>query len=239
MDGYRNRALKKNKVKFEDLGRMEYAEAWQYQTVLHQSLIERKKEEIKDAPVHSLLFVEHPHVYTLGKSGSPDHLLVGEAERKEKGIEFFKINRGGDITYHGPGQIVVYPIFDLDYFKTDVRWFVYTLEEAVIRTIRAYGVKGKRIDGYTGVWIDSQPDEMEKKICALGVHLSRWVSLHGIAFNVNTDIDLFKMIVPCGISDEKKTVTTLSKEIGKTLDMDEVKNRLKDNLASLFELEFV
>lgn len=228
----------KNKVLFEDLGKMPYEEAWDYQTFLHQALIERKRKDTSSPPLHHMLFVEHPHVYTLGKSGSQDHLLVNKEERKEKGIEFFKINRGGDITYHGPGQIVVYPIFDLDHFKKDVRWFVYTLEEAVIKTMEEYGVKGKRLEKYTGVWLDVEEGEKEKKLCALGIHLSRWVSLHGIAFNVNTDLNLFNMIVPCGISDENKGVSSLSKEVGHTLDLEEVKEKLKKHLKKLFDFEW-
>jgi lipoyl(octanoyl) transferase len=231
--------LKKNKVKFEDLGNMSYKDAWAYQTKLHEALIERKKTDQNEPPVHSLLFVEHPHVYTLGKSGSMDHLLVDEEQREKRGIDFFKINRGGDITYHGPGQIVVYPIFDLDHFKNDVRWYVETLEEAVIRTMAEYGVKAKRMEKHTGVWVATEPGQLERKVCALGVHLSRWVSLHGIAFNVNTDLDLFKMIVPCGIADANKTVSSLSRELGQELDYDEVKAKLKNNLADLFNLEFV
>lgn len=218
---------------------MAYEEAWDYQTKLHQALIERKRMEVPGVPEHHLLFVEHPPVYTLGKSGSMDNLLVDEKTREEKGISFYKINRGGDITYHGPGQIVVYPIFDLDHFKTDVRWYVYHLEEAVIQTIKQYGINGKRMEKHTGVWIDAGPGEPERKICAVGVHISRWVSLHGIAFNVNTNLDFFNMIIPCGIADRNKTVASLSNEVGRTLDMDEVKEKLKVEFAKQFDFDFM
>lgn len=229
----------KNKVQFEDLGRMPYQEAWDYQTSLHEALIERKRLETPGTPTHHLLFVEHPPVYTLGKSGSVDNLLVDDQTRTEKGISFYKINRGGDITYHGPGQIVVYPIFDLSYFKSDVRWFVHQLEETVIRTLQDFGVRGKRMDKHTGVWIEKQPGELERKICAIGVHLSRWVSLHGIAFNVNTDLDFFNMIIPCGIADENKTVTSLAKETGNEQNIIEVKELLKNEFAKQFNFDFV
>jgi lipoyl(octanoyl) transferase len=226
-------------VKFEDLGRMPYKEAWDYQTGLHNALIDRKRRGEAGSPTHHLLFVEHDPVYTLGKSGSMDNLLVDDKTMDEKGVSFFKINRGGDITYHGPGQIVVYPIFDLDYFKTDVRWFVHHLEETVIQTIAAYGVKGKRNEKHTGVWIENERGSQEKKICALGVHLSRWVSLHGIAFNVNTDLDFFDMIIPCGIADRDKTVTSLSRETGKSMNLTEVKDLLKQAFAKQFDFEYL
>jgi lipoyl(octanoyl) transferase len=218
---------------------MAYQEAWDYQTRLHDALIERKRKEEPGAPVHHLLFVEHPPVYTLGKSGSLSNLLIDEDTRSEKGISFYRINRGGDITYHGPGQIVVYPIFDLDHFRTDVRWYVHHLEEAVIQTMKQYGVQGKRMEKHTGVWIDVGPGEPERKICAVGVHLSRWVSLHGIAFNVNTDLEYFNMIIPCGITDRNKTVASLSNEVGRSLDMDEVKGRLKLEFAKQFDFDFI
>ena len=229
----------RNKVIFEDLGKMSYEEAWDYQTKLHNELIEHKRSDSNTEPAHHLLFVEHPHVYTLGKSGTKENLLIDDEQMEEKGIEFFRINRGGDITYHGPGQIVAYPIFDLDYFKNDVRWYVDLLEEAVINTIAKYGLKGKRIEKYTGVWIDDPESEIERKICAIGVHLSRWVSLHGLAFNVNTDLDLFKMIIPCGIEDRNKSVTSLAKELGEEVDYEEVKATLKGEFSRLFELEFI
>lgn len=231
--------MSRNKVLFEDLGSMAYQEAWDYQTELHEALIERKRNELPGDPIHHLLFVEHPHVYTLGKSGSMDNLLVDDEKREEKGISFYKINRGGDITYHGPGQIVVYPIFDLSYFKTDVRWFVHQLEETVIATLKKYGVDGKRMEKHTGVWVEPKAGEKERKICAIGVHLSRWVSLHGIAFNVNTDLDFFNMIIPCGIADDNKTVASLAHETGHTQDIGEVKQHLKEEFAKQFDFDFV
>lgn len=218
---------------------MAYQDAWDYQTELHNALIERKRNEVAGDPVHHLLFVEHPHVYTLGKSGSMENLLVDDQKREERGISFYKINRGGDITYHGPGQIVVYPIFDLSYFKTDVRWFVHQLEETVIATMKHYGVEGKRMEKHTGVWVKTKAGEKERKICAIGVHLSRWVSLHGIAFNINTDLEFFNMIIPCGIADPNKTVASLAEETGQTRDLEEVKTLLKEQFAVHFDFDYV
>ena len=240
--------MSKEKVYFENLTGLTYQEAWDYQTVIHKKLIEHKRskrnmsQEDLDAyrQEHRLLFCEHKHVYTLGKSGSIDHLLIDEEKIDQEEIEFFKINRGGDITYHGPGQLTGYPIFDLDHFFNDVHMYVRFLEEAVIMLLEDYGLKGERIDGYTGVWIipedNSQP---ARKICAIGVHLSRWVSMHGFALNVNTDLSYFNYIIPCGIQDENKTVTSLQSELGKLIPMDEVKERLKRNFAVLFDYEYV
>lgn len=229
-------------VRFEDLGGIRYADAWAYQETLHKELIDRKlanRDRSRDGQPtepqrHYLLFCEHPPVYTLGKSGSVDHLLLSEQELKKEGFEFFKINRGGDITYHGPGQIVGYPIFDLDCFFTDVHRYVRYLEEAIIRTIAEYGLAGKRIEGYTGVWLDPGEGRPQRKICAIGVHLSRWVTMHGFAFNVNSDLSHFGHIVPCGIQDEDKAVTSLQAEVGGPLNMEEVKARVRDHLADLF-----
>lgn len=225
-------------VKFWDLGKMSYQEAWDFQTELHQGLIQNKRADYPEQQVHHLLFVEHPHVYTLGKSGSFDHLLLNESELEEREIEFYKINRGGDITYHGPGQIVAYPILDLDLFFTDVHKYVRFLEEAVIRLLAIYGIEGKRIEGYTGVWIEGQDEQPNRKICAIGVHLSRWVTLHGLALNVKTDLGYFGNIIPCGIQDDDKVVTTMEKECGKVLDYDQCKVQLKTIFAELFEFEF-
>lgn len=224
---------------------MPYQEAWNLQTELQQASIAhklalRKLEEAARAEQqrkHHLLFCEHPHVYTLGKSGSADHLLLNELGLKEKGVTFFKINRGGDITYHGPGQIVGYPIFDLDGFFTDVHKYVRFIEEAVIRTLGDYGLAGKRIKGFTGVWLEASEGQPKRKICAIGVHLSRWVSMHGFAFNINTDLKYFDYIVPCGITDKDKVVTSLERELGTTIDLEEVKQRLKGHFAELFDFE--
>lgn len=230
------------KVIFQDLGRISYKTAWDYQQERLRELIDRKlanrklsEEDSEFSPYHHyLLFCDHPHVYTLGKSGSTDHLLLSEAELDERGIEFFKINRGGDITYHGPGQIVGYPIFDLDRFFTDVHKYVRFLEEAIIRTVAEYGLEGMRVEGFTGVWLDATETQPKRKICAIGVHLSRWVTLHGFAFNVNSDLSYFRNIVPCGIDDSDKDVTSLDAELGKKIDIKEVKEKVKKHFAELF-----
>jgi lipoyl(octanoyl) transferase len=181
--------------------------------------------------LNHLLFCEHPHVYTLGKSGKESHLLLNNEELKDKNAVFYKINRGGDITYHGPGQLVVYPILDLEHFFTDIHKYMRLLEEAVIHTIAAYGLKGDRIEGMTGVWLDVGTPK-ERKICALGVKASRWVTMHGIGFNVNTDLDYFSNIVPCGIED--KAVTSMKKELGITVNMEDVKAILLQSLKESF-----
>lgn len=232
------------RVVFEDLGRRDYQDAWDYQTDVHRHLIERKRsygwERAPSPPEHRVLFVEHDHVYTLGKSGSEDHLLLDEAGLRARGVTFYRINRGGDITYHGPGQIVGYPILDLDWFFNDVRRYVWSLEEAVIRTLGDYGLDAERYDGYTGVWLPpGRPSEFHpaglawRKICAIGVHLSRWVTLHGFAFNVNTDLSYFRGIVPCGIASGDHEVTSLAGELGRPAALTEVKARLRDHLAAV------
>lgn len=234
------------KVQFIDLGRIKYQEAWDFQTVKHKALVDLKmknrslaKQDLPtEHPTHYLIFCEHPPVYTLGKSGSFEHLLLNEQELEEQGFEFFKINRGGDITYHGPGQIVGYPIFDLEYFFTDVHKYVRYLEEAVILTLNDYGLEGIRVKGYTGVWLDQTDVLPQRKICAIGVHLSRWVSMHGFAFNINSNLQHFRNIVPCGINDENKAVTSLEVELGHKVSMEEVKKKLKKYYAALFEFQF-
>ncbi len=233
------------RVWFRDLGLIPYREAWELQTALHRELLQRKLANRGRPPeevvpqVHHLLFCTHPHVYTLGKSGSMAHLLLSQDELRARGIEFFEINRGGDITYHGPGQVVGYPIFDLDEFFTDVHRYVRTLEEVIIRTLAEYGLKGMRIPKYTGVWLEATEVWPQRKICAIGVHLSRWVSMHGFAFNVNTDLTYFGHIVPCGIRDENKAVTSLALELGREVDEAEVKTALKRHFAELFAFEWV
>lgn len=229
-------------VLFEDLGRCDYQTAWDYQTSLHKALIEHKLANREAAAgtysqAHHLLFVEHPPVYTLGKSGSLDHLLLTEADMAERGIQFFPINRGGDITFHGLGQIVGYPILDLECFFTDVHRYVRFLEEMVIRTLAVYGLKGYRIEGYTGVWLGEQPPY--RKICAIGVHLSRWVTLHGFAFNIHTDLSYFDHIVPCGIQDADKTVTSLQLELQRPVDIAVVKAQLKHHFSAIFDCKLV
>ena len=229
------------KVHFQDLGLIDYSNAWDLQRKLFQETIDRKianrslTEHEQIGTEDHLLFCEHPHVYTLGKSGKQQNLLLNEEELKERGVQFFPIDRGGDITYHGPGQIVGYPIFDLDHHFTDIHRFLRTLEEAVIGTLEAYQIKAGRIEGLTGVWLDWNDPLKARKICAFGIRASRWVTMHGFAFNVNTDLSYFDNIVPCGIAD--KGVTCMAKELGGLLDLDEVKLRLKLELADLFDVE--
>lgn len=228
-------------VRYQDLGLMRYQDAWDYQTALHRQLVGNKLANRHLQPLnypqqHHLLLVEHPPVYTLGKSGHKENLLLSLEELEARGIEYFPINRGGDITYHGPGQIVGYPILDLECFFTDVHRYVRNIEETIIRVLAEYGVNGLRIQGYTGVWVES-PEKAGgfAKICAIGVHLSRWVTLHGWAFNVNTDLSYFNHIVPCGIADEDKSVTSLQTLLGHRLDMREVKEQLRRHFADVFE----
>ena len=234
-------ATTKPLVRFRDLGRRDYQWAWDHQTAVHKDLVARKKAagwtRPELAPPHQLLFVEHDHVYTLGKSGSVEHLLYSERELRERGVQFYRINRGGDITYHGPGQIVGYPILDLDWFFNDVKRYVASLEEAVIRTLDTYGVTATRYEGYTGVWLPPTDALPWRKICAIGVHLSRWVTLHGFAFNVNTDLSYFRGIVPCGIARGDHEVTSLAVELGATQDLEQVKSRLRQNLAHVLDFE--
>lgn len=228
-------------VHFHDWGLVDYAEAWDRQTRLFQATIDRKIAN-REKPVEEqlatedhLVFCEHPHVYTLGKSGKQGHLLLNEDGLREKGVQFFPIDRGGDITYHGPGQLVGYPIFDLDHHFTDIHRFLRTLEEAVLGTLEVYGIKGGRIDGLTGVWLDADQPAKARKICAFGIRASRWVTMHGFAFNVNTDLSYFNNIVPCGIAD--KGVTSLAAELGRPVDMAEVKARLRIELGDLFDVD--
>lgn len=228
------------KVVFQDLGLIDYKKAWDYQEQLFDSIIQIKRSnrrENKDEATPSyLLFCEHPHVYTLGKSGDEKNLLVNEEYLKSRGATFHKINRGGDITYHGPGQIVGYPILDLENFFTDIHKYLRFLEEAVILTLKEYGLESSRSDGETGVWLDVGTDKA-RKICALGVRSSRWVTMHGFAFNVNSDLSYFGNIIPCGIVD--KSVTSMHKELGRELDMKEVKEKVKHHLAAIFEMELI
>lgn len=234
-------------VNYKDLGTVPYQEAWDYQQKLLAAVIDTKRQNRERnekgeslLPIrHYLLFCAHPPVYTLGRSGSMENLLLDERKLQEKGIEFFKINRGGDITFHGPGQVVGYPIFDLDDFFTDVHRYVRYLEEAVILTLAEYGIEGERLEGYTGVWLPEKSGLPKRKICAIGVHLSRWVTMHGFAFNVNTNLDYFRHIVPCGIKEQDKDVTSLATELGTTIDEAAVKEKLKRHFAELFGFEFV
>ena len=226
------------KVEYIDWGLVDYQEAWSRQETIFNETVALKTQNRSngtdlDTPNY-LIFCEHPHVYTLGKSGKPENLLLDEGELKDKQATYYKINRGGDITYHGPGQIVGYPILDLDNFFTDIHLYLRTLEEAVILTLSDYGIEAGRYPGFTGVWLDAD-NEKARKICALGVRCSRWVTMHGFAFNVNTNLDYFKNIVPCGIDD--KDVTSMQRELGREVDMEEVKGRLKTNIAQLFLMQ--
>ncbi len=227
-------------VNFLDWGLLDYQEAWDRQEELFNATVALKTrnrtEQLALQTPNYLVFCEHPHVYTLGKSGSPENLLLDELGLREKQATYYKINRGGDITYHGPGQIVGYPILDLDNFFTDIHLYLRTLEEAVILTLVDYGIEAGRYPGYTGVWLDAD-NERARKICAMGVRCSRWVTMHGFAFNVNADLDYFRHIVPCGIDD--KDVTSMQRELGRQLDMEEVKIRLRGHIASLFHMRLV
>jgi lipoyl(octanoyl) transferase len=228
------------KVVFQDLGLIDYVKAWDYQEKRFNEILDVKKKNRKknrqDPTLSYLLFCEHPHVYTLGKSGDENNLLVNEDYLKSRGATFYKINRGGDITYHGPGQIVGYPILDLDNFFTDIHKYLRYLEEAVILTLVDYGIESTRSDGETGVWLDVGSEDA-RKICALGVRSSRWVTMHGFAFNVNCDLSYFGNIIPCGIVD--KAVTSMQKELGMKVDMQEVQQKLKGHLKKLFDFQFV
>jgi lipoyl(octanoyl) transferase len=230
-------------VYFRDLGRMDYQAAWDLQENLLKENVALKSAAWNAAgnrpsgdstTRHHLLFVEHPPVYTLGKSGHEEHVLLSSEELQKQGLSFFRTNRGGDITYHGPGQVVGYPILDLEKFYTDIGKYLRSLEEVIILTIAEYGLQGERSAGETGVWLDPSVRGRERKICAMGVRCSRWVTMHGFALNVNTDLSYFGNIVPCGIPD--KQVTSLEKELGWQVPMEEVKNKLKANFEKVFEV---
>lgn len=230
--------MKNKDVIFQDWGLMDYQLAWDKQEAIFAETVDLKTQNRNNgteiAVPNHLIFVEHPHVYTLGKSGKPENLLLDELGLKQKNATYHKINRGGDITYHGPGQLVGYPILDLDNFFTDIHLYLRTLEEAIILTLADYGISSGRYTGFTGVWLDAD-NEKARKICALGVRCSRWVTMHGFAFNVNTDLNYFKNIIPCGIDD--KDVTSMERELGFKLDMEEVKSKLGQHIASLFEMK--
>jgi len=224
------------KIKLIELGLKPYKEAWDYQNKLFQQIIDLKlanrNNETKNPTPNYFIFTEHPHVYTLGKSGDLNNLLLNEKQLEEKGITFFKSNRGGDITYHGPGQIVGYPILDLDNFETDIHKFMRNLEEVVILTIADYGLKGERSEGETGVWLDVGTP-FARKICALGVRTSRWITMHGFALNISTNLGYFDHIIPCGI--RGKAVTSLEVELNKKVKISEVKNKIKTHFTSVFD----
>ncbi len=228
-------------VEFQHLGLIDYQEAWDFQEQLFRKVIEVKLSNRKrNNPVPTpnyLLFCEHNHVFTIGKSGKSEHLLLDQQGLTQNQVKFYQINRGGDITYHGPGQIVGYPILDLDNFFTDIHRYLRTLEEAVIKTLADYEIEAGRIEGLTGVWLDHRPNPgaMPRKICALGVKASRWVTMHGFALNINTDLSYFNHIVPCGIED--KAVTSMAKELDIKLDLNEVSQCLRNHIASEFQMQ--
>ena len=237
--------MNRQQVLFEDLDQGDYQSVWDYQEKLLAKNVEIKSLKYKSEDVlvaeaettHHLLIVEHPPVYTLGKSGDISNLLIDEEERNAKGLEFFKINRGGDITFHGPGQIVMYPILDLEKFYTDIGKYLRNLEEIVIKTLADYGITGDRSKGETGVWLDPSVKGRERKICAIGVRCSRWITMHGLALNVNTNLGYFNNIIPCGIQD--KQVTSIAKELGAEVDFEEVKNKMKKYFEEVFDVELV
>ena len=228
------------KAYFQDIGLIEYNKAWVFQEELFNKTLRVKSKNRNEGTSikteNHLIFCEHPHVYTLGNSGNKENLLVNEDYLRSRGASFYKTNRGGDITYHGPGQIVGYPIFDLDNFFNDIGKYLRLLEESIILTIKEYGLVGERSKGETGVWINvGKPSA--RKICALGVKTSRWVSMHGFAFNINTDLSYFENIIPCGIND--KQVTSLEKELGEKINLEKVKEQLKSNIELVFQLKLV
>ena len=234
----------RQKVFFEDMGIRSYQPSWDYQEALLLKNTQIKwaarqnEQDLKTTQTeHRLLMVEHNPVFTLGKSGKREHVLVSEEQLKNLGIEFFHINRGGDVTYHGLQQIVGYPILDLDKFKTDLGWYLRSLEQVIIDVMAEYGLKGERSDGETGVWLQPEDPFMARKICAMGIKCSRWITMHGFALNVNTDLSHFEFIVPCGI--QGKTVTSLEKELGHTVNYEAVKEKIKKHFQLIFDCELV
>jgi len=226
-------------VKYEDIGLRDYKETWDYQASLFKELIVSKKETEKGSAAvrpGTLIFVEHPHVYTLGKSGSENNLLIDSIQLRARDASFFRIDRGGDITYHGPGQIVGYPIFDLEVMRIGLKEYIFRLEEAIIGTLGEYNIEGARLEGGTGVWLEPGVKGKARKICAIGVKASRYVTMHGFAFNVNTDLAYFSHINPCGFID--KGVTSLEKELGQKQDINQVKNVVRRKLGDLFDLKW-
>jgi lipoyl(octanoyl) transferase len=236
-------AVINRKTTFIDLGLIDYQQAWDYQTLLFNEILKVKAanrdlpEDEQKPTSNYLIFCEHPHVFTLGKSGDENNLLVKKENLDSIGASYYHINRGGDITYHGPGQIVVYPVIDMENFFTDIHKYMRLLEESVIQTLEEFDVKAARVHGLTGVWLGSEEERNQRKISALGVKTSRWVTMHGLAFNVNAQLSYFENIVACGITD--KAVTSLEKELGALQNMDEVKNVLKEKLVELFGMELI
>ncbi len=231
-------------VIFEDLGIRSYQPTWDYQEQRLKEAVALKteartagKEASEAATDHRLILVEHPPVFTLGKNGNRSNVLVSDEQLKVLGIEYYHINRGGDITYHGLQQVVGYPIIDLDKFKPDLGWYLRSLEEVIIQVLAEYGLKGERSAGETGVWLDPQDPFVARKICAMGIKCSRWITMHGFALNVNTDLSHFEFIVPCGI--QGKTVTSLEKELGRKVDYEAVKQKIKKHFEAIFDCELI
>ena len=231
----------RNEVIFQDLGSIDYNEAWEYQEKLFEKIVSIKGQNRDLTPgeqikiINHLLFCEHPHVYTLGKSGSENNLLIDKLQLKAKNASFYKINRGGDITYHGPGQIVGYPIFDLELFNVRIKQYINKLEESIIKTLSIFNIKGERLKNGTGVWLDPEVPGKARKICAIGVRVSRFVTMHGFAFNVNTNLEYFNYINPCGFVD--KGITSLEKEVGEKIDMNNVKMVVREKMNEVFEFD--
>jgi len=229
-------------VTYQDIGLKDYKEAWDFQEKIFGKLVENKLFNNQYSSLNgsagsgTLIFVEHPHVYTLGKNGSENNLLIDLIQLRAKDAKFFRTDRGGDITYHGPGQIVGYPIFDLEKIKIGLKEYIYRLEEVIIMTISAVGISGSRLDGSTGVWLDPGNNAKARKICAIGVKASRFITMHGFAFNVNTDLTYFNYINPCGLTD--KGVTSLEKELGEKQDFEKIKLLIKNNLQVVFDLNW-
>ncbi len=222
-------------INYKNLGLIEYKEAWDLQERLFGEILEAKLAADDYVPNNRLLFLEHPHVYTLGKSGDKSHLLLKENMLKSKSASFYHIDRGGDITYHGPGQIVAYPILDLDSLNLTIRTYIFNLEEVIINVLKIYGIEASRSEGETGVWIDMGIKAKARKIAALGVKISKMVSMHGFAFNINTNLDYFSYIIPCGIAD--KGVTTLQKELGRKIPLEEVEKHLLNQFEEVFKVK--
>lgn len=231
--------MKQNLLQIHIIKQCTYRQVWDYQEVLMHKLIQTKRKELESSTLprtHHILFCEHLPVYTLGKSGSMDNLLISQSELDHTEFEFFKINRGGDITYHGPGQWTIYPIIDLEQYYRDVHKYVRNLEEIVIKVLKKYQVEGGPVKDFTGVWVGERSD---RKICAIGVHLSRWVSMHGLALNVNPDLNHFKNIVPCGIPQGEKTVTSISEEVGRRISMEEVQESFLQEFINYFPADII
>lgn len=233
--------MKNSQVEVQKLGLIDYKKAWDYQENLFNKIVKAKQERKEKKPTHLtpnyLLFCEHPHVYTIGKSGKETNLLINNEMLTHRGVSLYKINRGGDITYHGPGQLVGYPILDLDNFNLSIKSYINNLEEVIIRTLKRYGIDSGRSDGATGVWLDVENPVRARKICAIGVRTSHWVSMHGFAFNITTDMSYFEHIIPCGI--QGKSVTSLQHELGREVDLNEVQIVVQNEFEEVFDMQIV